>query len=204
MRHAPRWRPGRALPQGPDAEARLCACRRCGTHATRHEPRGGVDEGARIRRGGRRGDPPHLQAIKETGRSAYTGQQTEAWLGAPVPLSRWNVERLQTATFVAELDGVVARFADLDGRGYIDRLFVDPAVGRRGVASALLEHLRSTAAQRGPGGLSTHASVVARPVFEKAGLRVVHEEVVTRAGVQLTRFLMRSETPGRSTGPAAP
>lgn len=132
------------------------------------------------------------RAISETAGASYTEEQTRAWLGTPVPLPQWNADRLRVRTFVAELDGVIAGFVDVDATGYVDRLFVDPELGRRGVASALLRHVRATVEQQGPTELTTHASLVARPVFERAGFNVEHEELVWRGDVQLTRFFMRA------------
>ena len=137
------------------------------------------------------------RAITTTGRVRYTEEQVGAWLGGPRELAQWNAERLAVHTFVAELDGAVAGFADLDEKGYVDRLFVDPAFGRRGVAHALLLHVRTSAERKGLSELTTHASLVARPVFERAGFRVVHEEVVRRGGVALVRFFMRAPVPLR-------
>ncbi|MEK8229177.1 GNAT family N-acetyltransferase [Oerskovia sp. M15] len=45
-------------------------------------------------------------------------------------------------------------------------LFVDPAVTRRGVATALLEHVTRIARGHGAVELTTYASLTARPFFE--------------------------------------
>lgn len=130
------------------------------------------------------------RAILETARSLYSQEQVSAWAGPQRALGPWTAERMAADTVVAELDGVVAGFTDLREDGYVDRLFVDPDCGRRGVAAALLDHVRRAAEDRGIPRLSTHASLVARPVFERAGFRVVEEETVERAGQSLRRFRM--------------
>jgi len=136
------------------------------------------------------------RAVVTTGRARYTQAQVEAWLGPPRGLAEWNVERMAVHTVVAEEDGSVAGFADLDDLGYVNRLFVDPRFGRRGVAGALLEAVRSFARTRGLTALTTHASLIARPVFERAGFGVVREETVRRGDVQLLRFAMRAPLTG--------
>ena len=40
------------------------------------------------------------------------------------------------------------------------------------------------------GPVTTHASITARPFFEKRGYRVVKEQQVERHGVLLTNFVM--------------
>ena len=40
------------------------------------------------------------------------------------------------------------------------------------------------------GTIVTHASITARPFFEKRGYRVVKEQQVERRGIRLTNFVM--------------
>ncbi|WP_196250847.1 GNAT family N-acetyltransferase [Cellulomonas sp. JZ18] len=141
-------------------------------------------------------------AIRRTARSRYSAEQVEAWLGGPRDLAPWNAARLRVRTFVADDAGTVAGFTDLDDAGYVDRLFVSPDHGRRGVGRALLEHVLVTADALGLPELTTHASLVARPVFERAGFHVVHEETVRRGAVELTRFHMRR--PSDAAAPTSP
>ncbi len=133
------------------------------------------------------------RAIRETALSHYTAAQVEAWLGAPRDLDAWGAERARVHTYVAEAEppeSDVIGFADLDDGGYVDRLFVSPDAARRGVAAALLGRVAEEARLRGIRRLSTHASLVARPVFERAGFVVVGPETVARGGEQLARFRM--------------
>lgn len=41
------------------------------------------------------------------------------------------------------------------------------------------------------GTIVTHASITARPFFEKRGYRVVKEQQVERRGIRLTNFVMK-------------
>ncbi|MCS5716294.1 GNAT family N-acetyltransferase [Herbiconiux sp. CPCC 205716] len=131
------------------------------------------------------------RAILETARSDYSEEQVRAWLGGPRELARWNAERLATRTVVDELDGAVAGFSDLGADGYVDRLFVHPSFARRGAAARLLDAVVATGEDLGLAELTTHASLVARPVFERAGFDVVHRETVERGALTLDRFFMR-------------
>lgn len=133
------------------------------------------------------------RAVSITARSRYTQGQVTAWLGGPRHLAAWGADRSRVDTFVADVDGEVAGFADLSDSGYVDRLFVDPDFGRRGVGGALLAHVTHAARERGLTRLSTHASLVARPVFEASGFRVDHAETVVKDGERLDRFFMVAE-----------
>ena len=56
----------------------------------------------------------------------------------------------------------------------------------KGVATALCDRLEQVCA----GVISTHASITAKPFFEKRGYRVIREQQVERQGVALTNFVM--------------
>ena len=83
--------------------------------------------------------------------------------------------------------GVIVGIADLGPDGYLDRLYVHRDWQGRGVASALCDAL--------PAARTTHASITARPFFERRGWRVVREQQVERRGVLLTNFVMERSCP---------
>ena len=78
-------------------------------------------------------------------------------------------------------------FADMDGAGYLDRSYGHKEHQRQGVASALCDRLeKEIEADR----YLTHASITARPFFEKRGYKTVREQQVERNGVLLTNYVM--------------
>ena len=94
----------------------------------------------------------------------------------------------------AEMDGKIVGFGDMDETGYLDRLYVHKDYQRRGVATAICDALeqRTKAAE-----FTTHASITARPFFEKRGYTVAREQQVERRGVWLTNFVMKKSGGGR-------
>ena len=139
------------------------------------------------------------RAIRVTAARDYTPEQVAAWASDEIDPAGWDARRRASRTRVAEVDGSVAGFTDVDERGYVDMMFVDPAFARRGVASALLEWAESTARDLGAVELSTHASLTARPFFEAHGFSVVVEQRPVLRGVALTNFVMRRDlTPARA------
>jgi len=67
---------------------------------------------------------------------------------------------------------------------------------RRGVFSALLDEATTRLRAAGLAHMDTHASLVARPVFERHGFAVIARETVARGGVGLDRFVMRRALAG--------
>ena len=117
----------------------------------------------------------------------YTPEQLAAWADGQVDLSAWDTSFLAHHTLVAEEGGVILGFADMDGSGYLDRLYVHKDRQSQGVASALCDALEDAC----PAAVfTTHASLTARPFFEGRGYRVLRRQTVIRHGVALDNYVM--------------
>ena len=125
----------------------------------------------------------------------YTPEQLDAWSPGAVDLEGWNRSFLEHHTLVAEESGRIVGFGDMDGTGYLDRLYVHKDCQGRGIASAICEALERAA---DTAGLTTHASITARPFFDKRGWQVVKEQQVERRGVLLTNYIMKKTNSGPS------
>lgn len=120
----------------------------------------------------------------------YSWEQLDAWATGQVDIEAWNRSFLAHHTVVAQQDGKIVGFGDMDETGYLDRLYVHMDYQRRGVATAICDALESGSRSA---VFTTHASITARPFFEKRGYAVVREQRVGRKGVLLTNFVMRKD-----------
>ena len=117
----------------------------------------------------------------------YTEEQLDAWADGVTDTDRWNETFLSHCTVVAEIDGIIVGFGDIDDTGYLDRLYVHSDFQHMGIATAVCDELeRSVNAPK----YITHASVTARGFFEKRGYRAVRKQQVERKGVFLTNYVM--------------
>jgi len=112
------------------------------------------------------------------------------WATGTIDERDWNASLSAHRTLIAELDGIIVGFADLAEDGYLDRLYVHRAYQRRGIATALCNALEAGCTVP---LLTTHASITARPFFEKRGWKTVRQQTVVRQGVALTNFVMQKE-----------
>ena len=119
----------------------------------------------------------------------YTTEQLIAWADGNVDKAAWNASLQAHLTLVAESEGAVVGFGDMDG-AYLDRLYVHKDWQGCGVATALLTALEQHAQETGQTRVVTHASVTAMPFFERRGYAVVKEQQVERKGELLTNFVM--------------
>ena len=135
-----------------------------------------------------------LDAVTVTASSDYSPEQIAAWAAADErTIEEWHRSRSNTDTVVAIVDDRVVGFSDVNAEGYIDMMFVDPRVTRRGVASALIAEVSRHATILGATYLSTDASITARPFFEHHGFHVVAEQHPIYRGIKLTNYRMAKQ-----------
>ncbi len=124
----------------------------------------------------------------------YTPSQLRAWANGQVDLAAWDASFRAHTTLVAEAEGRIVGFADRDGDGYLDRLYVHKDYQGCGVATALCDRLEESAKAE---KMTTHASITARGFFEKRGYRLVRAQQVERSGERLTNYVMEKPLDGR-------
>ena len=119
----------------------------------------------------------------------YTKAQLDAWAPESVDLERWNRSFAEHDTLVAVDGGSIVGFGDIDRTGYLDRLYVHSDHQRKGIAAAICDRLE----QAVQGSIVVHASITAKPFFEKRGYQVIKAQQVARRGILLTNFVMQKD-----------
>ncbi|MDR3671982.1 MAG: GNAT family N-acetyltransferase [Holophaga sp.] len=134
-----------------------------------------------------------FSAVHEIASKDYTVEQIAAWAPAPRQADEapWAERMGRIRPFVAERDGSILGYADVQANGYIDHFFVAGSAARTGVGSALMARIHEAASAQGTASLFAEVSITARPFFEKWGFAVEARQTVTLRGVPLTNFRMR-------------
>lgn len=137
-----------------------------------------------------------IAAVTVTAARDYAPERIAAWARPGARrLGDWDRSMLARASLVATIGGEIVGFSDVNGDGYIDMLFVAPAHGRRGVASALLAAVHERAYALGATRLWANVSITARPFFAVHGFSVEAEQHPMIGGVELTNFRMSRPLP---------
>ncbi len=117
----------------------------------------------------------------------YSEEQLDAWATGHIDLEQWNRSFLSHYTVVAEIDGTVVGFGNIDNMGYLDRLFVHANFQNQGIATAICDKLKQASnAEK----IVTHASITAKGFFEKRGYKVVTKQQVQRQLILITKYVM--------------
>ena len=164
-----------------------------------------VDPGSLRIRSYEAGDAPAIarlfyETVRSVNRAHYSEEQVAAWAPAIPEADGWHARMSGRLTLVAEAEGGVVGFAELEEDGHLDMLYVHKDAVGSGVGARLYEAVEREALDRGLGRITTHASITARPFFERRGFRLVREQTVRRRGVALTNFAMERDLPGRESG----
>ncbi|MFR5601123.1 MAG: GNAT family N-acetyltransferase [Lachnospiraceae bacterium] len=120
----------------------------------------------------------------------YSQEQLEAWAPQIPDEVIWDQSFAGRFVAVAELGGILVGFGDMTMDGYLDRLYVHGDFQGQGAATAICDTLESGCRSE---TVTVHASITARPFFERRGYGVTAENQVERNGVLLTNFTMEKK-----------
>jgi putative acetyltransferase len=139
-------------------------------------------------------------SIEELAAEDYDADQREAWASRADDEAAFGARLAGALTLLATINGRIAGFASLKDGEEIDMLFVDPEFARRGVGRALVDALTRLAQARGAKRLTTEASEVAKPLFERLGFTAQKRNLV-RVGDQWLANTTMTKTLGPDPAP---
>jgi len=120
----------------------------------------------------------------------YTQQQLDKWAPPKRDIEQWLERLLETNPFVAECEGVVVGFAELEPNGHIGRFYCHHEWQRRGVGTLLYQAIEREAVKLDLSRVYAEVSITAKPFFCSRGFEVVRQQEAVLDGVPLTNYLM--------------
>ena len=120
----------------------------------------------------------------------YTPAQAEAWAAGEADLLTRDDWFRRLYTLVAEIDGRIAGYGNVDGTGYLDHLFVRWDCQGQGIAAALCDALEAHCRELGVDAVTVHASKTALPFFLGRGYAIEREQQVPCRGQVLTNYAL--------------
>ena len=130
------------------------------------------------------------ETVHSVNRLDYSQEQVEAWAPEIPDATDWHRRMAARKTLVAEHEGEIVGFVEMEEDGHLDMLYVRGDAVGRGVGQGLYQAVEQEARSRNLRRILTEASITARPFFEQQGFRTVREQTVWRRGVGLTNFVM--------------
>ena len=124
--------------------------------------------------------------VHEINAADYTKEQLDAWAPKQISTANWNSSLMKNYSLVAEKQGTIIGFGDIEQTGYLNRLFVHKKYQRRGTAAAICHRLEQAVQCK----ITVRSSITAKPFFEKRGYRVIETRYTEREGIALLSFIM--------------
>jgi putative acetyltransferase len=131
-------------------------------------------------------------AIHQVAGADYTAEQLAAWAPTHYDAQAWRARMRGINPFIAEVDGRIVGYADLQPDGYIDHFFVAGSAGGAGVGGALMRHIYAVAKEKGLAELRAHVSLTAQPFFKYFGFELLEYRMPVVRGIALANALMRA------------
>lgn len=128
-------------------------------------------------------------SVREIAAFDYTESQINAWSSID-DREKWISKIQQLSPFIAEIQGDIAGYSDLQPDGYIDHFFVSGSYVKMGVGSALMHAIHKEAERLGVKILSADVSKTAEAFFVKNGFHVEKRQNPVLRGIALPNALM--------------
>ena len=130
------------------------------------------------------------ETIREINIRDYSNSQVRAWAPDNIHFRNWVEVCSSRFTYVADDEGVIAGFGELEPNGYIDCFYCHKNYQRCGVGSQIYRAIETKAVELPVNRLFTEASITAKPFFQRQGFSVIKEQKVTRRGETFINYVM--------------
>lgn len=120
----------------------------------------------------------------------YSQSQVEAWAPDSFDSDYWTKRMNGLSPFVAQIEGVIVGYTDLQHDGLIDHFFCHHEYQGKGVGRALMNHVFEVGDSRGVRRYYSEVSITARPFYEHMGFHLVEQKTVEIRGQRLMYNLM--------------
>lgn len=127
-----------------------------------------------------------FETVHSVNAKDYTTEQLFAWAQNAKQLRKRNADLSSQITLIAVIEDKTVGFGSITESGYLDLLFTHKDFQNQGIATALCNKLEENFIT-----VTTHASITAKPFFEKRGYFVIKSQEVERFGIKMINYEMR-------------
>ncbi|MFM2314304.1 MAG: hypothetical protein RLZZ04_3580 [Cyanobacteriota bacterium] len=140
------------------------------------------------------------ETVREINIRDYSRNQVEAWAPDNIYFREWEKICSNRFTYVADDEGVIAGFGELELNGHIDCFYCHKNYQGCGVGRQIYQAIETKALDLGISRLVTEASITAKPFFQRMGFSIVREQKITCRGEIFINYVMEKSLEARSYG----
>ena len=134
--------------------------------------------------------PVFFSSIHEVASAHYSPELIDAWAPADTDPQRWALRIQGIKPFIAQRGEAMVGYADLQDDGYIDHFFVSARAQRIGVASALMQRILQSAAERRIPLLYSDVSLSAQGLYQRFGFVIKEQQTFLFRGLPMSNARM--------------
>lgn len=133
------------------------------------------------------------QTVREVNIADYTLKQVEAWAPDDIYFRNWAKACAERFTYLAEIEGIVAGFGELETDGHIDCFYCHKDYQRMGIGKQIYAAIETKAKELGINRLYVEASITAKPFFSDLGFHSIKEQQVECRGEKFINYVMEKQ-----------
>lgn len=130
------------------------------------------------------------ETVRQVNIRDYSVNQVNAWAPDDLYFRDWVKVCSNRFTYVADDQGVIAGFGELEPNGHIDCFYCHKNYQRCGVGSQIYRAIETKASELSLKRLFVEVSITAKPFFQHVGFTVVNEQRVSRRGETFVNYVM--------------
>ena len=130
------------------------------------------------------------ETVREINIRNYSTNQVKAWAPDNLYFRNWLEVCANRFTYVADENGVILGFGELEPDGHIDCFYCHKNYQGRGIGRQIYQAIEAKARELGLPRLYAEASITAKPFFQRLGFSVVKEQQVSRRGEIFINYVM--------------
>ncbi|MBU7585261.1 MAG: GNAT family N-acetyltransferase [Nostoc sp. TH1S01] len=128
--------------------------------------------------------------VRQVNINDYSKNQVAAWAPNDIYFRDWAKICSERFTYVADNQGVIAGFGELEFNGHIDCFYCHKNYQRMGVGSKIYAAIEDKAKELRLNRLHVEASITAKPFFLHKGFSILREQQVERRGETFINYAM--------------
>jgi len=130
------------------------------------------------------------ETVRQVNIHDYSNNQVAAWAPDDIYFRNWAKICSERFTYVADDQGIIAGFGELELNGHIDCFYCHKNYQRMGVGSKIYFAIEAKAEELGLNRLYVEASITAKSFFLDKGFSVIREQQVERRGETFINYAM--------------
>ena len=130
------------------------------------------------------------ETVREINIHDYSLAQVKAWAPDNIDFRNWAKVCCERFTYVADDEGTIAGFGELESNGHIGCFYCHKNYQRMGIGSKIYRAIEAKAHELGMSRLYTEASITAKPFFLHMGFSLIQEQQVECRGETFINYAL--------------